>query len=173
MGRPKKPAVIKKGQSESKEQLESRALIEEKLRGGDDLVYDYVPKTLSEDSQNYYRFIIRELKVSGILSNLDIPVLEEISYLLGEIIALKSDIKEQGRMLQKVDRNGNSFPIENPAINTYIKYLDRFNKLAAQLGLNPASRATLAAMNVDEQIQEDDPVAKALSDTEDSDSSPY
>lgn len=161
MGRPRKPAALKQGKSESKEHLDSRALVEDNLRGGNDLIYDYVPDNLSEIGKNYYRYIIRELTVSGILSNLDIPMLTQMCMALATMDELQEEIKK-GHLLTKVDRAGNKFPIENPAENLYIKYQSLFMKIATQFGLSPSARSQLAEMNMNQQEQEDDPLSKVL-----------
>ena len=69
MARPRKPASLKQGKSETKEHLEARAKIEQKLKGSSDLIYN-VPEQLDELAIEYYKFLIEELEDSNILSNL-------------------------------------------------------------------------------------------------------
>lgn len=159
---PRKPAALKSGKSESKEHLDNRALVEDKIRGGGDLIYDYVPDNLTEIGKNYYRFIINELNVSNLLSNLDIPMLTQMCTALSTMDELQDNILENGHLVQKTDRAGNVFWIENPAENLYIKYQGLFMKIATQFGLSPSARSQLAEMNMTKQEDEDNPALAAI-----------
>ena len=68
MARPRKPASLKKGKSETKAQLEARAEQEQKLKGNTNL-FENIPEHLDELAKQYYKFLVTELEISNILSN--------------------------------------------------------------------------------------------------------
>jgi len=164
MGRPASPAILKKGKSESKEQLSERAQLEESLKGDSELVYDYIPETLDDIGVKYYKFIVKEMIASGILANLDIPMLTQMADSLSKMDKLKEIVDSEGLMVYKVDRNGNTFPMENPAANTYLKYQKMFQNIAGQFGLSPSSRAQLSSINIEKQAEAEDPLNKILAE---------
>lgn len=162
MPRPRKPAALKAGKSESKQHLDARALIEDGLKGGTDLVNTYVPDNLDDIAKAYYKFILKELEAGGILANLDIPMLSQMAEALSMMDRLKEFYDTEGMIIYKTDRNGNTFPVENPAINTYMKYQTIFMKIATQFGLSPSARSNLAEMNMAQQAEDSDPLLRAL-----------
>lgn len=169
MPRPRVPAKLKKGKSESKEHLDARSLIEEDLRGGTDLVYDYVPEKLTEEGKIYYQFMLRELKASDILSNLDIPILTQMAITLANLDDLDDMIKRDGKIIQKSDRNGNTYPVANPAVSMRDKIEATFRAYATQLGMTPSARSALAEMNMAKQAEDDDPFNQIVEDFKNND----
>lgn len=161
MARPRKPATLKQGKSETKAQLEIRAEAERRLMGNDDLLQD-IPDYLDPLAQAYYKFLVNELEISDILSNLDIPLLEQTADCLSKMRQADDIINEEGIILNTIDRYGNEIIKEHPAVSTKQKYLNQFRALSTQLGLSPASRAQLAGMKVEKQEQEEDPLLKIL-----------
>ena len=161
MARPRKPAALKKGKSETKEELKIRAEAEEKLIGDTDLLKD-IPDYLDPLAQAYYKFLVHELEISEILSNLDIPLLEQTADSLSKMRDCDKIINEEGVIITDVDRYGNDVVKENPAVGTKQKYLNQFRALSTQLGLSPASRAQLAGMQIEQAKTEDDPLLKIL-----------
>lgn len=115
MVRPRKPASLKQGKSESKAQLEIRAEAEERLKGNTDLFKD-VPEHLDELAQEYYYFIVTELEISDILSNLDIPLLEQTADCLSKMRQADEIINEEGIIIKQQDRYGNELIKEHPAV---------------------------------------------------------
>ena len=161
MAAPRKPASLKQGKSESKAQLKIRAEQEEKLKGNTNLFKD-VPDHLDELAQEYYQFMVTELEISDILSNLDIPLLEQTADCLSKMRQADSIINEQGIIIEQIDRAGNEIIKEHPAVGTKQKYLNQFRALSNQLGLSPASRASLAGMKLDKQEEDEDPLLQLL-----------
>ena len=161
MARLKKPASLKQGKSESKVQLQERAEIEDRLKGNTDLFKD-VPEHLDELAQQYYLFIVTELEISDVLSNLDIPLLEQTADCLSKIRQADKIINEDGIMINQEDRYGTVQIKEHPAVGTKQKYLNQFRAMSQQLGLSPSSRAQLAGMKIDQQEEEQDPLLKLL-----------
>jgi len=161
MPRPRKPASLKKGKSETKAQLEIRAEKEEKLKGNGDL-FKNIPNHLDELAKEYYKFLVTELEISNILSNLDIPLLEQTADCLSKMRQADEIINEEGIIIKQIDRYGHEIEKENPAVGTKQKYLNQFRFLATQLGLSPSSRAQLAGMQIEKEEEEKDPLLKIL-----------
>lgn len=161
IARPRKPASLKKGKSETKEQLKVRAEEEEKLQGNFDLVNE-VPEYLDELAQTYYKFLTSELEISNILSNLDIPLLEQTADSLSKMRQCDDILNKEGLIIRVPDRYGNEMIKEHPAVSTKHKYLNQFRALSTQLGLSPSSRAQLAGMKVEDKEVQQDPVLQAL-----------
>ena len=161
MARPRKPASLKQGHSETKAQLEIRAEAEERLKGNTNLFRE-IPEHLDELAKEYYYFIVTELEISDILSNLDIPLLEQTADCLSKMRQADEIINAEGIIIRQQDRYGSELIKEHPAVGTKQKYLNQFRALSTQLGLSPASRAQLAGMKVDEQEENEDPLLQIL-----------
>jgi len=161
MSRLKKPASLKQGHSESKAQLEERAREEEKLKGNTDL-FKNIPEHLDELAKTYYLFLITELEISDILSNLDIPLLEQTADCLSKMRQADDIINAEGIILSQKDRYGTDIIKEHPAVATKQKYLNQFRAMSQQLGLSPSSRAQLAGMKIEKKEEEEDPLLQIL-----------
>ncbi|MEK5205248.1 phage terminase small subunit P27 family [Bacillus sp. FSL R10-2789] len=161
MARPRKPASLKQGKSETQAQLEIRAEAEKRLMGNDNLLQE-VPDYLDELAQAYYKFLVHELEISDILSNLDIPLLEQTADCLSKMRQADDIINEEGIIIKQIDRYGNEMIKEHPAVGTKQKYLNQFRALSTQLGLSPASRAQLAGMKIEKKEEDEDPLLKVL-----------
>lgn len=161
MSRLRKPASLKQGKSETKAQLQERAEIEERLKGNTDL-FKEVPDHLDELAQDYYVFIVTELEISDVLSNLDIPLLEQTADCLSKMRQADEIINREGIIINQKDRYGNELIKEHPAVATKQKYLNQFRAMSQQLGLSPSSRAQLAGMKTDKKEEEQDPLLKLL-----------
>lgn len=161
MARARKPASLKQGNSESKAQLELRAQEEEKLKGNTDQFRD-VPEHLDDLAKEYYLFLVSELEISDILSNLDIPLLEQTSDCLSKMRQADDIINSEGIMIRATDRYGTEIVKEHPAVATKQKYLNQFRAMSQQLGLSPSSRAQLAGMKIEKKEEEEDPLLKIL-----------
>lgn len=161
MARQKKPASLKAGKSETKEQLKVRSEIEGQLLGGTDKI-NIVPSHLNELAKVYYQFLVSELEISGLLSNLDIPLLEQTADTLSKIRECDNALNAQGLVIEGVDRYGHPFQKENPYVKIKMGYLNQFRNLANQLGLSPSSRASLASKKIDAKEEEEDPLLKIL-----------
>lgn len=161
MPAPKKPASLKKGKSETKEQLEVRSQIEAQLLGNTDKIAT-VPEHLNDLAKVYYQFLISELEISNILSNLDIPLLEQTANALSKLRECDEALDEQGLVVESEDRYGHMQLKENPYVKVKMAYLNQFRSLANQLGLSPAARASLADKKIEEEAQQEDPLLKIL-----------
>lgn len=161
ISRARKPALLKQGNSESKEQLKERAKMEEALKGNVDQ-FKNVPDHLDDLAQQYYRFLVSELEISDILSNLDIPLLEQTADCLSKTRQADEILNSDGIIISVTDKYGNITLKEHPAVNVKQKYLNQFRAMSQQLGLSPASRAQLAGMKIDQKNDEEDPLLQLL-----------
>lgn len=161
LARPRKPAALKAGKSESKAHLDAREKIEDALGGGKEKVYT-IPQQLDDLAREYYMFLVDELEASDILTNLDIPVLTQTADCLSKMQQADAIINEKGIIYETEDREGNIIPKEHPAVGTKQKYLNQFRALSTQLGLSPSSRASLAEMTMQKQENDVDPVVQML-----------
>ena len=109
-GRTPKPAALRetsgpnRDKNHSKEEIERMRKAEDALGGNSEKVSD-VPDYLSELGQEYYKFITKEMEVSGVLKNLDIPVVVQISETLAMIRQCDEDIIKDGLFYMEPDRN--------------------------------------------------------------------
>lgn len=161
MAKQRKPASLKAGKSESKEQLAIREEIEKQLLGGTDKI-GIVPSHLNNLAQVYYRYLVDELEIGGLLSNLDIPLLEQTADTLSKMRECDDALNAQGLVISGVDRYGHEFQKENPYVKIKMGYLNQFRNLANQLGLSPSARASLAGKKIDAKEEEEDPLLKIL-----------
>lgn len=166
-GRTPKPAALRetsgpnRDRNYSKEEIEKMQKAEDKLGGNSEKVSD-VPDYLSELGQEYYKFITEEMEVSGVLKNLDIPVVVQISETLAMIRQCDEDIIRDGLFYMEPDRNGRDIKKKNPAVDVRDKSVSQFKQLATQLGMTPASRSNLASLNLEKQKEEEDPLLEVL-----------
>ena len=161
MAAPRKPASLRTGNNQNKEQLDILAEAEKKLQGNTDLLKE-TPEHLDPLAKVYYRFIIKELEISNILSNLDIPLLEQTSDSLSKMRQCDEILNESGLLLKTVDRYGNEILKEHPIVNTKQKYLNQFKSLSNQLGLSPSSRSLLTDLTIEKQEEDSDPLLAIL-----------
>lgn len=161
IARARKPASLKAGKSETKEQLAIREEIEKQLLGGTDKV-GTVPSHLNDLAKVYYQFLVNELEISGLLSNLDIPVLEQTADTLSKIRECDEHLNNEGLVITKIDRYGHENQVENPYVKIKMAYLNQFRNLANQLGLSPSSRAALASKKIEAKEEQEDPLLKVL-----------
>ena len=111
MARQRKPAALKQGKSESKAQLQQRKQIEDMLNGDDDLVYS-VPQNLDAKGQVFYQFIVEELRHANILTNIDIPLIEQTADCLSKMRDCDIMLEKNGLFYEELDRYGNSKLVE-------------------------------------------------------------
>ena len=168
MSRKKKPVALYKGNDLNKEQLEQRLAEEERLKGTDEMLYD-LPEYLDDMAKQYYVFIVKELEDSKILCNLDKPTIEQAADCLSKIRQCDDIVNVEGVRIEQRDRYGNLQIKEHPMIKTKHTYLARYQQLSNALGLDPSSRASLAAKAVESKIEAQDAVLQILRDSEDED----
>ena len=161
VGRPRKPAFLKKGHSETKAELTNRAEQERKLMGATDKL-NIVPDYLDPLAQAYYKYIIGELEIGGLLTNLDIPLLEQTADALSKIQQCDDILNVEGILIETYDRNGQKIAKEHPMVKTKMKYLKAYNSLSIALGMSRTSRTQLAGMQIEKKKEVADPLLQLL-----------
>ena len=161
MSRARKPASLKKGKSETKEQLQRREEIERQLMGNSDDVKS-IPEYLSDEEKIYYTWLVNEIEISGILTNLDKPLIEQTANCLHVMRQCDDHIRTNGILVPKIDRFGNMAEKENPCIKVKLNYQTKYAALCNQLGLSPAARSALAGKQMEAKQTEEDPLLKVL-----------
>lgn len=162
MGRPKKPSALQTGHTYSKSQLEEMARLEEEMCANDDVVYA-VPDYLNEYAKIYYRYLIDNLRDSGIkICNLDRPLIETTADCLSRIYIARRAIDEQGMVIKKVDKNGNEQLVTSPYVKIHLDYMNKLTQLTSRLGLDPSSRSTLATLQIENKVEEQDEVLNLI-----------
>lgn len=166
MVRPRKSASLHDhmDRNYTKSELQAMRQAEDDLKGKSEKVYD-IPEHLSDLAQDYYKFIIDEMEVSGILSNLDIPLLSLTAETLAIIRGLEDEIQDKGLMIDTVNSRGVAERKKNPALDVRDKYTTQVKGLFTQLGMTPSSRASLAVANIEKSKQEEDPLQSLLNRT--------
>lgn len=162
MARPRKSASMKQGRSETKAQLKAREEQEQRLMGASDQVKQ-VPTYLDPLAKAYYKYIVMELEISGLLTNLDIPLIEQTADALSKLRQCDDIINKEGVSILTSDKYGREVIKEHPTVNTKIKYLNAYKTLSVQLGMSPASRAQLAGMKLKAKEDAEDPLLQLLS----------
>lgn len=161
MSRQRKPACLKQGKSESKAQLKQREQIENMLKGDDELVYS-IPQNLDPKAQVFYQFIVQELKHSNILTNIDIPLLEQTADCLSKMRECDIMIEKMGLFYEELDRYGNKKIVENVAMKTKLNLMTKYGQFCNALGMSPSSRAALASKKIEAKEEEQDPLLTLL-----------
>ena len=156
MARPKKPTHLLNSHGYSKEQLKEMERLEEEMCGNDDIV-GVVPKDLNDIAKIYYRYLIDNLRNSKIkISNLDRPLIETTADCLSRIYIARKAIDEQGMVIEKIDKNGNKQLVSNPYVKIHLDYMNKLTQLTSRLGLDPSSRSTLASVQINGGINNDE-----------------
>jgi len=130
----------------TKEELEARKQAEEKLKGGTDKIKP--PSYLNYGSKKIFKYIVKELESSGILTNLDIYVLASCAVALDRI-------QEAEKLLNEDILNTNALRIKD-------SYMKEFFRCCNELSLSPQSRAKLGNLNLQNKSKKEDPLLKVL-----------
>lgn len=157
MAKPRKPAALKQGKSETKAQLKLREEMEMKLMGSANLIH-LVPEHLDIKAQAYYQFLVKELEISGLITNLDVKLLEETAKCMSQLDECTEILKRDGILIYDANEN----PKEHPTFKTQNTLQVAYRAFANQLGLSPAARAQLAGMQTKAKEDEADPLLQLL-----------
>lgn len=166
MGRTSKPASLRTDRKISKEEMQRRADIETQLMGNSDDVKS-IPAYLNELEKIYYKWLVEEVEIAGLVTNIDKPLLEQTANCLFVMRKCDEHINENGLLVKKYDRLGNEEEKPNPSIKIKLDYMTKYASLCNQLGLSPAARATLASKSLQAKIEENDVLNRILNDEED------
>lgn len=106
---------------------------------------------LNEEQKKYFNEVVEHYKASGILSNLDVAIIEQyakarhaLDYIDEKMVDNPSYMLDKNLMIQRE------------------KWEKSFNRASNELGLSPQSRAKLGNLNTDLKKKEEDPLLKAL-----------
>lgn len=161
MARPRKPSTQKVGDWGNKDLKSKYQEAEDALKGKDDLL-NKTPDKLDDLGKQYYAFLVNELKETGVLGNLDIPLITQTADCLSKMDEADQILNEQGIMISIYDRNGNVIPKEHPMVKTKNTYLSQFRALATQLGMSPSARAQLVNLKLTKESEAEDPLLEIL-----------
>lgn len=146
MARPAKSVAVN-SKNFTHEEREKRTENEERIKGNSNRIKPL--QYLDAAQKKIFRYIVKELESSGILSNLDIYVLSQCSIAIDRIQYIENHV------------NNHKCALENSKLmSTKKKYTDEFFRCCNELCLSPQSRAKLA--NINTQTKEEDPLLKAL-----------
>ncbi|MDC4240857.1 phage terminase small subunit P27 family [Clostridium tertium] len=153
MARPCKP-IETQSRHNTKEEIEARKKQEEKLKGLADKIKP--PKHLNKDQKKIFKYIVDELKASGILSNLDIYVLATCSIAISRLTEIEKQINEDITNLW-----------DKTLMSSKDKYTKDFFRCCNELSLSPQARAKIGSLALQAKEKEEDPLIKALKDDND------
>ena len=153
MARPSKPISVQ-SRHNKKEEFEKRKEQEERLKGLADKIKP--PKHLTKNQKKIFKFIVDQLKASGILSNLDIFMLTSCSIAVDRINEVEKMINDEPFLLRDKD-----------LMSSKDKYSKEFFRCSNELSLSPQARAKIAGLNLQAKEQEEDPIIKVLKGDDD------
>lgn len=153
MARPSKPISVQ-SRHNTKEEVEKRKEQEERLKGLADKIKP--PKHLTKNQKKIFKFIVDQLKASGILSNLDIFMLTSCSIAVDRINEVEKMINDEPFLLRDKD-----------LMSSKDKYSKEFFRCSNELSLSPQARAKIAGLKLQAKEQEEDPIIKALKGDDD------
>lgn len=130
----------------TKDEITERKEIEEKLKGGTDKIKP--PTYLSKEQKKLFRYIVKELEDTDILTNVDIFILEKCAICLDRI--RESEILLNDDLLNK------------EALKIKKSYSKEFFRCCNELSLSPQSRAKLGNAKIQNKEESKDPVVNAV-----------
>lgn len=149
LARPCKSAKVLTECSQTKEEIDSRIEKEEVIRGKADKL---VPSMeLTKDQLYLFNFIVNELKVSEILSNLDTFLLTKAAIAIDRLHFIEGLVNKNQKLLFNKD-----------IMSKKDSYDKDFYRCCNELCLSPQSRAKIANININTKNAEEDAVVKAL-----------
>lgn len=155
MARPCKP-IETQSRHNTKEEIEARKQQEEKLKGLADKIKP--PNYLNKEQKKIFKYIVDQLKASGILSNLDIYVLSTCSISISRLIEIEKKVNEDINRLWDKD-----------LMSSKDKYTKDFFRCCNELSLSPQARAKIGSLALQAKDKEEDPLIKALKGDDDED----
>lgn len=151
MARPTKSVTTKTGLM-TKEEINKRLEWEARLKGESDKIRP--PSFLSKEQKKIFKGIVEYLIPSGILGNIDIPVVAYAAITIDRVNECERQINENGL----VDIDG------KPSVYAKMKsnYMKEFFRLCNELSLSPQSRAKLANVNASAEKEQQDPLLRII-----------
>lgn len=155
MARPTKPIDLQTRHN-TKEEIEIRKEQEEKLKGLADKIRP--PGNLNKNQKKVFKYIVSQLKASGILCNLDVFILTTCSIAIDRLTEIENKINENISMLWDKD-----------IMASKDKYTKDFFRCCNELSLSPQARAKIGSLALQAKKDEEDPVKKALAEDDEDD----
>lgn len=131
------------------EEKETRLETEKKLRGKSDKISP--PSYLNTRQKKIFRYIVGELKASGILGNLDIYILSTCAVSIDRLQQIEKLINKNAERL-----------LDKDLMSAKDKYTKDFFRCCNELSLSPQSRAKLGNINLQAKEQNDDVLLQVL-----------
>jgi phage terminase small subunit len=149
MGRPSKSAKVLHPKSQTKEEINNRLIVEEKLKGLTTLIKP--SNRLNANQKKIFNYIVEQLEASELLGNLDLYVLEHTSIAIDRLQNIEKLINQDFERM-----------FDRDIVNAKTKYTADFNKGVENLSLSPASRAKFGIMSLEKAQNEADPLLRLL-----------
>jgi P27 family predicted phage terminase small subunit len=146
--RPSKPVDVN-SKHLTKEEYAIRKEHETKLKGNSDKIIpsDY----LNDEQKEIFTRIVDEMSASGILSNVDVFLLDAFCVSIERLQWIDSHInRDPNQMLNK------------DVMSARRQHMDDFKRLSTELGFSPQSRAKLGNINLQKKQDDEDPLLAAL-----------
>lgn len=148
-GRPSKSAKVLHPCSQTKDELNTRIEVEDRLKGNANRVEP--SERLNANQKKIFRYIVAELEASKILGNLDTFMLETGAIAIDRLQCIEKEINRDFELIYNRE-----------LMSTKSKYTADFFKFVQEACLSPQSRAKMGIMFANKQMEEQDPLLKVL-----------
>ena len=98
MARLSKPSSLRTDRKISKEELQKRMEIEQQLMGSSDDIKS-IPDYLNDYEKIYYKWLVNEVEISGLITNIDKPLLEQVANCLFIMKECDNHINDNGILI--------------------------------------------------------------------------
>jgi len=141
MARPAK-AIETQSRNNSKAEIEMRKNVEQKLKSGIDKIIP--PKYLSKKQVKIFKYIVKELKASDILGNLDIYVLTTCCIAIDRLEQIETEINNDFSLLSN---------------SSFMASKDKYTN---ELSLSPQARSKIGSLTLKSEKERQDPLIQIL-----------
>lgn len=139
-GRPKKPKALKRLNGTYREDRE----LEHPMDVDSITSAVEVPKSLDRDeARNLWGMLTTKFSNLGMLSELDLPLLEVMCKEYQRYLDYEDEIEKKGDVVILKNKSGHKYPKENPYLKLREKALNRFVQIACKFGLTPSDRSSI------------------------------
>ena len=110
------------------------------------------PEHLSEDEKAKWKLAVKELHPLGLITTIDKDALAMYCVIYVRWVKAERMVREKGEIIKTAAGN----IIQNPYLSIANRALDQLNKLGAEFGMTPSSRARVKAdlMTPDQELEE-------------------
>lgn len=141
MGRRAKPIglhIVDGKKNLTKAEIKARQEAEARLRPPADNLAP--PSWLGKEAQQLFTRLVRDMQGTELYTNVDVETLAVYCDAVEQYAKATREVQENGVTIMGAQGN----PIQNPAVLVATKYATVMSRCASKLGLDPASRASLA-----------------------------